>query len=197
MSFYVGLVHYPVINRKGETIASAITSIDLHDFARLCRTYDIVKCFIITPLKDQHELAKRLLSHWCEGVASVTHPKRAQALETIVLAYSLEDALEEIKNLEKATPQIWATSARVRNHGKTISFEKARKLLADPTFPPVMLIFGTAWGLAEELFERAEYILEPILGKSSYNHLSVRCAAAIIIDRLFSGRDPNEMKRED
>lgn len=186
MSLYVGLVHYPVINRRGEIIASAITSIDLHDFARLCKTYDIPRCFVITPLKDQHELARRLLSHWCEGIASITHPKRAQALETIVLSFSLEETLNAIEYLEKTKPQIWATSARIRNSEKTISFERARKLLLETHSTPIILLFGTAWGLADEVFDRVDYILEPIRGKNSYNHLSVRCAAAIIIDRLLA-----------
>jgi len=183
--FYVGLVHYPVINRKGERIASAITSIDLHDFARLCKTYDIPRCFIITPLKDQHELAKRLLSHWCEGIAAVTHPSRAMALQTIVLVNSIEDAVEDIKSFHDMVPQIWATSAQIRNQEKTISFADARKFVSVENAQPVLLLFGTAWGLAEEVFVMADYILEPIRGKSLYNHLSVRCAAAIIIDRLF------------
>ncbi|MGC8720905.1 MAG: RNA methyltransferase, partial [Thermodesulforhabdaceae bacterium] len=60
--------------------------------------------------------------------------------------------------------------------------------LSAPNTPPVILLFGTAWGLADAVFEQADYILEPIRGKSSYNHLSVRCAAAIIIDRLFGDR---------
>ncbi len=188
MSFYVGLVHYPVINRKGELIASAITSIDLHDFARLCKTYEISRCFVITPLKDQHDLAKRLLSHWCEGIASVIHPGRARALETISLVYSIEDALKEIEIAEGKIPQMWATSARIRNPEKTISLSDAAKFLSAPNTPPVILLFGTAWGLADAVFEQADYILEPIRGKSSYNHLSVRCAAAIIIDRLFGDR---------
>lgn len=189
MIFYVGLVHYPVINRKGEIIASAITSIDLHDFARLCKTYDIPRCFVITPLKDQHELAKRLLSHWCEGIASITHPRRAEALGTIFLSYSLKDTLAEIESAEKIKPQVWATSARIRNPERTISFAEARKFILNPETPPVILLFGTAWGLADEVFDEVDFILEPIFGKNSYNHLSVRCAAAIIIDRLFGNRD--------
>lgn len=185
MNFYVGLVHYPVINRKGERIASAITSIDLHDFARLCKTYNIPRCFIITPLKDQQDLAKRLLAHWCEGIAAVTHPGRSMALQTIVLVDSIEDAVESIKLDEGSSPQRWVTSAQLRHENKTISFANAKKFVSAEDAPPVLLLFGTAWGLAEEVFDMADYILEPICGKSLYNHLSVRCAAAIIIDRLF------------
>ena len=53
---------------------------------------------------------------------------------------------------------------------------------------PVFLIFGTAWGLHRDVLEMADYVLEPIYGRSRYRHLSVRTASAIIIDRLM-GRE--------
>ncbi|HEY6838272.1 MAG TPA: RNA methyltransferase, partial [Geobacteraceae bacterium] len=53
---------------------------------------------------------------------------------------------------------------------------------------PYLLVFGTGWGLTEELFERADLVLRPIKGPGSYNHLSVRSAAAIILDRLLGER---------
>jgi hypothetical protein len=50
---------------------------------------------------------------------------------------------------------------------------------------PCVLVFGTAWGLSEALMETADYILVPVSGPEDYNHLSVRSAAAIILDRLM------------
>ncbi len=50
---------------------------------------------------------------------------------------------------------------------------------------PHLLIFGTAWGLSKNLIKSANYRLEPITGITEYNHLSVRSAAAIILDRLL------------
>ncbi len=50
---------------------------------------------------------------------------------------------------------------------------------------PHLLVFGTAWGLAEPFISKADYVLEPISGASDYNHLSVRTAAGIILDRLL------------
>jgi hypothetical protein len=50
---------------------------------------------------------------------------------------------------------------------------------------PHLLVFGTAWGLAEAFISEADYILEPITGSPDYNHLSVRTAAGIILDRLL------------
>ena len=50
--------------------------------------------------------------------------------------------------------------------------------------PPLMLLFGTGFGLAPPVLERADLVLAPILGPGAYNHLSVRSAAGIILDRL-------------
>jgi hypothetical protein len=48
-----------------------------------------------------------------------------------------------------------------------------------------LLIFGTGWGIAEEIVNRADHRLEPIKGVENYNHLAVRSAAAIILDRIM------------
>ena len=49
----------------------------------------------------------------------------------------------------------------------------------------VVLIFSTAWGLDQAVIDEADYVLAPISGISDYNHLSVRSAAAITLDRLM------------
>jgi hypothetical protein len=54
---------------------------------------------------------------------------------------------------------------------------------------PCLLIFGTAWGLSPALLETADFVLAPIEGPTDYNHLSVRSAAAIILDRLLGDRE--------
>ncbi len=54
--------------------------------------------------------------------------------------------------------------------------------------PPLLFLFGTGWGLTEEVLEQADDILEPIRGAGAYNHLSVRSAAAILLDRLRGAR---------
>ena len=53
---------------------------------------------------------------------------------------------------------------------------------------PHLLVFGTGWGLEKGIVERADIILAPIDGLSGYNHLPVRAAIAIILDRLL-GRE--------
>jgi len=47
-------------------------------------------------------------------------------------------------------------------------------------------MFGTGFGLASEVLDKADYILDPITGVNGYNHLPVRSAVAIILDRLIA-----------
>jgi hypothetical protein len=64
-----------------------------------------------------------------------------------------------------------------------VSFEQCRQLRQHH---PLMLVFGTGWGLAPEMFTRGWTVLESIRGAGDYNHLPVRSAAAIILDRLHA-----------
>ena len=41
------------------------------------------------------------------------------------------------------------------------------------------------WGLEREFLSRSHYILEPVEAGRDYNHLSVRSAVSIILDRLL------------
>ena len=63
-----------------------------------------------------------------------------------------------------------------------ISYADCRALAAEH---PLLLLFGTGWGLAPELFGRGWPVLAPIRGSGAYNHLPVRAAAAIMLDRLL------------
>lgn len=179
---YVALVHHPVLNRRGETIASAVTNLDLHDLARAARTYEIPACFVVTPLKDQQMLVSRLIGHWCEGVGKELHPDRDEALRRLRVVESLDSAKEEIEARTGRPPLVWATSARdcqgAMTHGQ------ARKALVESVVP-VLLLLGTGWGLAPGVLSEADGVLEAIRGLNGYNHLSVRCAAAILMDRLL------------
>lgn len=180
---YVALVHHPVLNRNGDTIASAITNLDLHDLGRLVCTYGIPACYIVTPLKDQRALAERLLSHWIEGVGKELHPDREHALKHLRLAESIEWACKDIEFGEGKEPRIWATTARRQETGLTM--QQARDLLKKAD-APYLLLLGTGWGLAPAALGMADAVLDTIEGAGGYNHLSVRCAAAILLDRLLS-----------
>lgn len=182
VSLYVALVHYPVVNRRGETIAAAITNLDLHDLARAARTYEIPACYVVTPLQDQQVLIQRLLDHWCRGLARELHPDRAQALDRLRVADEMAAVKEDIRRERGEIPLIWATTAK--EQPGALSHRQARRLLATERRPH-LLLFGTGWGLAPTLLQEADAVLKPISGRGSYNHLSVRCAAAILLDRLL------------
>jgi hypothetical protein len=181
MRFYIGLVHYPVYNKKNEIIASAITTLDLHDIARLARTYDVKKFFVITPLDDQQELAERVIKHWTRGYGSKYNRDRKEAIKLVAVVPSLERAVDAVAETEGEAPLLIATDAS-RQGDRSISFDRARAIIKQEQ--PVILLFGTAWGLDKTFMTMTDHVLEPISGKNEYNHLSVRTAAAIIVDRL-------------
>jgi hypothetical protein len=141
----------------------------------------------VTPLKDQQDLIEKLIGHWTNGAGALYNPVRREALAQIRLEDSLEGVLTSIaKSLQgNDRPITIATSAKKRPGD--IAFKAVKEMLADGA--PCVLILGTAWGLAEELFDKADYVLAPIEGPTDYNHLSVRSAASIILDRLFGERD--------
>jgi len=177
---YVALVHYPVADKNGETIASAVTNLDLHDIARACRTYGVKRYYIITPLEDQLLLANRIIAHWTQGAGGIYNPQRRKALERIRLKSDFRTTIDEIAQAEAYTPVTVATSAKRSDCG--LSYGRLRLMLANGK--PFLLVFGTAWGLTEAFMMEADYRLAPLEGVGSYNHLSVRSAVSITLDRL-------------
>lgn len=182
-NLYVALVHYPVINKSGEIIASAVTNLDLHDMARASRTYGVKKFYVVTPLEDQKELTREIISHWTSGIGSTLNPDRRQALDLIGIMDSVNTAMEDIRANGKGYPKTVVTSAKESTG--CITYSELSEMLED--FNPFLLIFGTGWGLAEEIILKADYLLEPVKGNTDYNHLSVRSACSIILDRLIRG----------
>ncbi len=178
---YIALVHHPVINRKGEVIAAAVTNLDLHDIARAGRTFGARSFFVITPLEDQKSFAQRIVDHWTTGPGADHIPDRRLAMQLVRITGSLEEAAAAVSTLEGQPPLVVATGAR--QHPQAIDYQTLRGMLADDR--PHLLLFGTAWGLAPNVIAAADYVLAPVAGAAGYNHLSVRCAAAIILDRLL------------
>lgn len=183
---YIGLVHYPVYNKHKEVVISAVATINLHDIARLAKTYELGGYFIINPLEDQHALVQRFLAHWLKGYGGKYNPRRKPPLYLIHCVYGLEDAISFIRDKWNKTPQTIATSACYDNYN--LDYAQARLLLREKK-SPFLILFGTAWGLTEDLISQSNYVLKPIYGVGSYNHLSVRAAAAIILDRLLGGEN--------
>lgn len=176
----VALVHAPVVDRRGDLVTTAVTNLDIHDIARSARTYGVERFYVVTPATEQQRLVERILLHWREGFGASYNPDRGEALSTVQIVDRLEDALTDWSSVTGQSARPLLTGAR-REDG--IPFAAARDLMAEQA---LLLVLGTGWGLAPELFTRGWTVLEPIQGASDYNHLSVRAAAAIMFDRLLS-----------
>ncbi len=180
---YCALVHHPVRARDGSTVTTAVTNLDVHDLARLARTFEVAGYFVVTPIAAQRELVERILGHWRDGGGKSRIPERAEALSRVVVVGSLEDARARIA-AEEGTPRTVATAARTTEGREPTPYgEVARMVAADG--PPLLLLFGTGHGLTDEVLAGADLLLPPIAGRGDYNHLSVRAAAAITFDRLL------------
>ncbi len=180
-ALFVALIHYPVIDRNGRVVTSAITSLDLHDIARSARTYGATAFFVVHPVPDQREFAGRVLEHWHTGYGRQFDSRRQEALSLIRVVTNLDEAMVAAEQIAGARPLIVYTSARASGG---IGYAEMRARLEREDCGPAMLLFGTGFGMAPAMLERADLVLAPVLGPGEYNHLSVRAAAGIILDRL-------------
>mgnify|MGYP001766220543 CR=1 FL=1 len=174
---YIALLHYPV-RQGGRTISSSITNLDIHDLARLAATYGLGAYYLVHPDDGMRGLAAEFLSHWFDGAGRLFKPDRTKALEKLVIVRTLDEAIADIEKREGERPFLLATSAALRP--KTVTLERIGKL----TKNPLLVLFGTADGISEELDDIIDGYAEPIDSGTGYNHLSVRSAASIFIDRL-------------
>ena len=178
---YAALVHYPVCNRKGEEITTAVTNLDIHDIARSALTFGLRGYYLIQPDEEQQEICREIIHFWQEGYGLKYNPDRAKALEKVKLTADLAETIEQIIAQEGEKPQIVVTSANMQEN--TVSFARLRDKIADGGV--YLILFGTGWGLTKEMLSKADICLAPIKGNGEYNHLSVRSAAAIVFDRLL------------
>lgn len=175
------LLHYPVYNKRHEVVTTALTNLDLHDMARSARTFGLDRFYIITPSLEQRRLAERITGHWQDGWGASYNPDRREALNIVRIFSTLDLAVREFQSKFEKQVRTVVTGAASRTN--SIDCLYLRELLDEPD-EPYLLLFGTGWGLTEECFQEADFILEPIAGTGNYNHLSVRSASAILLDRL-------------
>ncbi len=191
MTLYVALVHHPCRDRRGDVVTTAVTNIDVHDFARMTTTYD-ARCYIVTPITAQRELVDGIARHWREGPGKVRVPTRAAAFARFSAVASIDDAHADIVEREGRAP-VWVATAAARDDRELTSFASLGKRTRDE---PVLLLFGTGHGLTDDLLDRCDAQLPPIRPRrkpGDFNHLSVRTAAAIILDRLLGdGETPQD-----
>ncbi|MFW5486943.1 MAG: tRNA (guanosine(37)-N1)-methyltransferase TrmD [Desulfovibrio sp.] len=179
-NLYTALLHHPVYDPRKKVTAVSLTNLDLHDISRVSRSYGLAGMYVQTILADQREMAERLVQHWVNGPGSRSNPDRAEAMSLIRLAASLDEIIDDVHERTGQIPYLAATSAV----GKaTVSASELRKVMDDR---PVVLLFGTGHGLAREVMDRVDGTLPPIRYMDDYNHLSVRAAAAITLDRLLA-----------
>lgn len=177
----IALVHYPVYNKHHEVVTSALTNLDQHDIARSSKTFGLERFYIVTPSEEQRKLAERISGHWQEGWGSGYNPDRKQALDIVRVTPSIASAVQDFQDGFSKAVKLVVTGAASRSG--SIELVSFRTLLQE-TDQPYLLLLGTGWGLTEECFAAADIILKPIAGNGTYNHLSVRSAAAIMLDRI-------------
>ena len=179
----MALVHYPVRDRDGGLTSTAVTPLTVHDMARVARTYDMESFYVVTPLKSQQALVQRIDRHWSKGFGAEYNPSRMEALKLVRLVDSLNEATQEIMEKTGKQPRLIATGAS--GYHRNIGYGELKEHIISRQ-GPYLLLFGTAWGLDHRIMDECDFILDPIEGVGEYNHLPVRAAAAIIIDRLLS-----------
>jgi hypothetical protein len=184
----IALVHYPVLDRQGAVITTAITNLDLHDLSRSACTYGVSAVYIVHPVEAQRQLAERVQAHWVAGSGARRIPTREAALSLMRIVPSLEDVHTDLGG--RANIDVYVTSARREQPGVLSYAEGRTRITASERTS--LILFGTGWGLAPDVVTAADGFLAPLRGAhpTGYNHLSVRAACAIILDRLLSSDEP-------
>lgn len=180
---YLALLHYPVYDKNHQVVTTAVTNMDIHDICRAGKTYGVQGFYLVTPVKSLQKLALKIIDHWELGYGSQYNVTRKDALALARISDNLDDAMIDIDKETGQKPLIVVTSARDTGTPRT-SFVALQEML-QMTTQPFLVIFGTGWGLTETIIAQADYVLEAVEGGTDYNHLSVRSAAAIILDRLL------------
>jgi hypothetical protein len=178
---FAALIHHPVLDRNGRIVTSAITSLDIHDLARSARTFGLSTVFVVHPIVEQRDFARTVIDHWRFDYGRLYDSRRREALEAVRIVSDLDQAVAEATALAGAPVLLVHTSAQTDDG---MSARALRERMESGEAPAAMLLFGTGFGLAPSVLDRADIALAAIRGVGDYNHLSVRAAASIIFDRL-------------
>ncbi|SEM47999.1 hypothetical protein SAMN04489760_11757 [Syntrophus gentianae] len=180
--YYLVLLHFPVCNKNGEVVTTAVANMDVHDIARAARTYGVQRYYIVTPLKAQKRLVEKILAHWQEGYGAEFNPSRREAFQRVCVKTSLDEVLTDVAGQSGKRVRLVVTGAGLSENTLTCKALRDLILCEEDAY---VLIFGTGWGLSAEVLDRADYRLAAVKGASDYNHLSVRSAVSILLDRLW------------
>lgn len=195
----IALVHHPVHDRTGAVVTSAVTNLDVHDLARTARTFGLASYHVVTPVESQRAKAEHIAAAWQELAADSGprgpgggHDGRASALRIVAAAASVADVIATLTAERGQAPRVVATSADPARFpaARRLTGEALLRELYDAPGQPMLLLFGTGWGLADGELPQVTDLLPPIESRTGWNHLSVRSAAAIVVAELFAVRSP-------
>ncbi|MDR2826017.1 MAG: tRNA (guanosine(37)-N1)-methyltransferase TrmD [Deltaproteobacteria bacterium] len=203
----LALVHHPVMDKDRNTVSVSLTNLDIHDISRSSCTYGLANFFVVALREDQELILQKVLEHWVQGSGGINHPDRKKALSIISSVNNLEEALDLMEQKSGERPLVWGSSAdyskdqrnelakngraqKIRKNKKNqddlyrriISFDEAEKILYTHS---AVLLLGTGHGLAPEILTKCDHLLPPLRQFAEYNHLSVRCAGTVLLDRLL------------
>jgi len=209
----IGLLHHPVFDRHKKIVATNITNLDVHDIARAAKVYGVAGYYVIHPSREQLMFVSRLLDHWRIGDGKTFNPMRATALTMVETATDLAEAVRKfdpeaavIGTTARQIPGVERTSfADLRGFVQTGEVRERlrgpRSVGAADVVEPmdrhvagvlkgrrsIFLLFGTGFGMTEEVLASCDLLLEPMKGAPplDYRHLSVRSAVSICLDRLL------------
>ncbi len=179
---YIALLHHPIYNKRMDIVTTSITNLDLHDIARAARTYDADGFFVVHPAASQQKLVNDILAYWQEGYGGQYNRDRQEAFRRLKLVSELRSAVDFIEGETGQKAYTIATDART--YPNSISYRTLRQEIQTQK-GSYLLLFGTGWGMTGEVMASCDYILAPVSGAGDYNHLAVRSAVSIILDRLL------------
>ncbi|HHJ64835.1 MAG TPA: RNA methyltransferase [Aquifex aeolicus] len=180
---FVALLHYPAMDREGKIIVTSFTTMDLHDIARPARAYEVGGFYIVQPVDGQRIVIQRQISYWLSEEGRRANPTRYEIVRLVRLKYTLDEVVEELKRERGRRPVLVGTDAR--KYPNSVSYAELRDRI-ERREEDFLLLFGTGYGIPPDMMRTFDLILEPVYGAADWNHLSVRNAAAIILDRLLS-----------
>ncbi|MBT9558330.1 MAG: RNA methyltransferase [Myxococcales bacterium] len=183
----VALVHHPVRDRNEQEIAASVDWVDFFDAGRVTLVYGVNPLYVVHPVESQKALVERLITH---GTKDDRTSETRGRFDHAVIVDSLDECLAHAEGVLGGRPLVVATTAR--RLGGQRPYAQVRASI--DRGEPVLLLFGKASGLSDSVFERSDAVLEPLSGGTGFDHLPVRGAFAIVLDRLLaSDRHPDAL----
>jgi hypothetical protein len=183
-SLHVALLHFPIVDKTGRVTATSVTNLDVHDISRASRTFGVERYWVVHPYSSMHRYVEKVMHFWQKGFGSTYNPSRMEAMEFTRLAHDLGEVERTIEQEFPGREIVWVATC-AKKWPNTIPYSRLRGWLEDPEENRIFcVVLGTGWGLDQSVMAEMDYILDPVWGPGDWNHLSVRAAAGIILDRL-------------